>query len=116
MATKDCAIVGGSTPTSPTNGAAATLAYSSPSSYATPASTGAAHAQYAPPNPEDDTDEDRAEAIIVNYPPGANTVIYTQFSIVYNHPDQAESKTPTICGEIHMLGLTIFEIITGSRP
>jgi serine/threonine protein kinase len=34
----------------------------------------------------------------------------------YCHPDAAEWKTPTIRGELHTFGSTIYEIITGNGP
>lgn len=34
----------------------------------------------------------------------------------FRHPDENEYKTPTIQGELHALGSTIYEIVTGTKP
>jgi len=34
----------------------------------------------------------------------------------YRHPNKCEYRKPTIRGEIHTLGSTIYEIITGTQP
>ena len=34
----------------------------------------------------------------------------------FRHPDEREYRPPTICAEIHTLGSTLYEIVTGRKP
>lgn len=45
---------------------------------------------------------------------GVKAMIYAEAG--FHHPDPAESRLPTIRGEIHTLGSTIYEILAGQQP